>query len=377
MAEKYDVSEGKWWRFKRYEVVGGFIRPTRDAALEEYDPWEEYSRSLITKEKTEPPFLSLTQLIDSIDPPSGSATKPAKEREQEIINWCNKYGLLGLLPQNSLVAALRARWETQKVNPPDRPRLLPTTHTLTRINYGWKSEWGAVLDGPDEFRLSRKDQIVPDEYVPIGLQRPGVLERALGGSRFQWTSFTDSWGLFFPDVPLEDRESFRYPIPLSKEFWGRYAEPIQLFRAAAVMFRDTLRVLTSVDGSGSLADANPLEKVRISDAADVLDSFLSPVAPTLQSDASGYWRQTWVCGSLLSSFAMMVFRDLTEGINRIRSCRRPRCRRIYVTSAYHSQYCSDGCRWAAQKQRFRDRHHPDKMRLGRRKRKRFKKPQSS
>jgi hypothetical protein len=372
VAKKLDVSIGNWWRFSRYEVVDGFIRPTRHAALEEYDPWEEYSRSLIKKEKTDPPFLSLTQLIDRIDPPSGSAKKPAKQAEQEIINWCNKYGLLGLLPQSSLIAVLNARWETQKIRPPDRPRLVPTTYTVTRINYGWRREWDAVLDGPDEFRLGQKDRIVPDEYVPISLQRPGVLEQSFGGSRFQWTPFSDSWGLFFPDVPPEDRELFRYPIPLSKEFWGGYAEPIHLFRAAAVMFRDTVSVLTSVDGSESLADANPSLKVRISEARDVLNSFLSPVAPTLDLDAWRDWRQKWVCKSLLSSFAMMVFRDLTEGLSRIRSCRRPRCRRVYVTSAYQSQYCSDGCRWAAQKQRFRDTHPPEKLGLGKRKRKRKK-----
>jgi hypothetical protein len=371
MADLFDVSIGKWWRFTSYEVVDGFIRRTRKANLKEYYPWREYSRSL-----RNPPYISLARLADSLDPPSGVAVNDSKEDEQQIVEWCGKYGLLGLLPTTTLIAVLRARWEPEKIASPTRFRLVPTTHTLMRLNTGWLSEWDAVIDGPEEFRLSQKDRIVPEEYVPTVLQKPGVLEQSFGGRRFQWRSFTDSWAWFFPDVPADEKDSFRYPTPLSDKFWHHYAEPVQMFRTAAVMFRDMVDVLASVkEEPVPLSNLNSLAIERISESSHILQSFLTPVGPTLTIDpSSGRLGQTWSCGSLLASLSMMLFRHLTEGPTRILRCDRARCRKFFVGSEHNRRFCSDRCRWAVYQQMQRAKPtSPASTSLRERKARRFKK----
>ena len=41
--------------------------------------------------------------------------------------------------------------------------------------------------------------------------------------------FRKTWARFFPSVPHDQRESYRYPVPLTQKFWALYHEPIEEF----------------------------------------------------------------------------------------------------------------------------------------------------
>jgi hypothetical protein len=345
--ELLEVYIGQWRKFTTYEVRGGFIRPAQGAILEDCDPWDEYEQCRVKSKALEAPYWSLIKLIDGISLSSDPGMKLSEKNEIQIVEWCNKHGLLGLLLQNTLMAVQRARWEPNRFSDGQIP-LVPTTHTLIRINGGWTSEWDAVEDGRVEVRLAKKNHVVADEYFPTVLQTPGVLEQALGSNRLRWSTFSDSWGLFFPDVPSNKRESFQYPTPLSDAFWHSYAEPVRGFWTAAAMFRDMVKSFAIGE---PISSANP-NLIKAFEAQQVLHALLGPVAPTLTLDENGLFRPEWSCASLLASFSMMFYRDLTEFGKRIVSCRR--CKSIFVTSAWQALYCSERCRSYVQTKRKRD-----------------------
>src|SRR5687767_12186968 len=91
--EVIDLSIGLWWRFSSYEMVNGFIRPEPRAKLERYNPWSEYGPGHVS------PYQSLINLIENLPVSSdGTVVKLRKENEKQLLDWCSKYGLLGLLP---------------------------------------------------------------------------------------------------------------------------------------------------------------------------------------------------------------------------------------------------------------------------------------
>jgi hypothetical protein len=56
---------GRWFRFDRYQLENGFIRPARGASLQSYDPFEMYERS--KKEcRGKPPYQTLLDLLSHL-----------------------------------------------------------------------------------------------------------------------------------------------------------------------------------------------------------------------------------------------------------------------------------------------------------------------
>ena len=57
----FDAASGEWWRFDRYEIKDGVIRPAAGACLEWYDPWLAY-RQVKYQKGAAPPYEDLLQL---------------------------------------------------------------------------------------------------------------------------------------------------------------------------------------------------------------------------------------------------------------------------------------------------------------------------
>ena len=90
---------------------------------------------------------------------------------------------------------------------------------------------------------------------------------------------------------------------------------------------------------------------RIRRGMDILHALTRTVRPTLLP-SDGVLRQEWLSTSLLGTLAMMALLDLTEQ-RRILTCET--CGGVFVTKAYQARYCSDRCRFTAQKRRHRAR----------------------
>lgn len=80
-------------------------------------------------------------------------------------------------------------------------------------------------------------------------------------------------------------------------------------------------------------------------------SLTAGVHPGFDAGA-GRHRRAWRANSLLASFAMMAYLDLTE-CGRIADS--DECGRPYVTGAYQARYCSARCRNTALKRTYRGR----------------------
>jgi hypothetical protein len=107
---------GNWWRFTRYEVRGGAVRPAADAALPAYDPWAKYvqARSGWGSSGGKAPYESLLDLVWRLRlRPTAKKDQPAELEPNSLLAllaWCAEHGLLGLLPHEAQVAHLASRW---------------------------------------------------------------------------------------------------------------------------------------------------------------------------------------------------------------------------------------------------------------------------
>src|SRR3954449_4786666 len=61
--------QGDWWRFDRYEIKDGVIRPAASARLEWYDPWLAY-RQVQFQKGAAPPYADLLKLAAELPSPA-------------------------------------------------------------------------------------------------------------------------------------------------------------------------------------------------------------------------------------------------------------------------------------------------------------------
>lgn len=302
-----------WWRFSRYEILDGYIRPAKGASLERYRPWLEYD-ALKGKGSVPRPYSGLVELSREFDEHSSGWELTDKE-ESLILDWCNTHGLLGVLLHQVEMVLMR-----------DRESELGWRR-YTRTARGWTRE---------ETNLRRTEHP----------RRPGVWLRTLGTFRWEFEPLSRTWSRFFPEVPKDQCETFRYPLPSSDEFWKRYAEPVDAFLNAAHQIRRAVKDLSGIELSDKTSKQ---DKYAWQNAQTAMHSLTSTVRYLLYPKDRGKYGLGWNCDSLLSVLAMMATLDLAQG--RILSCRR--CKRLFASQASQARYCSTRCRHSEQMTRYR------------------------
>jgi hypothetical protein len=328
---------GGWWRFSRYEMRDGHIRPTANANLEWFDPWEIYRVSKWDK-GTQPPYQSLLALMLSIGAHSsesrgwqldqslqpGGGLPPVQEAK--VLDWCSHFGLLGLLPHFTLAIGLPRRMELIE------DRTYHIEAWLVRANGQWDTIGMTDLHhGPEPvkyYRLhteARPDPLVPwyDPYY----QTPAAI--VCGRS----IRVADLLPEYFPDFK-DAGDQFECPRVLSEKFWRIYSESQTGF------FQSALALLTLAQPtSGS-------EEFRTA----VARAFMEPVGVSISLDSNGRYQECWACPSLLSSFTRMLLQDLSGGMRVLRcEC----CHLPFVTESWKARYCSKECGWRHRKRRGR------------------------
>src|ERR1700688_2300599 len=121
-----NVAIGRWWRWTRYEISNGYIRPAREARLQVYDPWKVWleTRSLAKnsdqQKLQEAPYQALLALLDELryrqpgDIPldfkpgdlNMMLASLTADSEEKTLEWCARYGLLGVLPHRAVQVTL-------------------------------------------------------------------------------------------------------------------------------------------------------------------------------------------------------------------------------------------------------------------------------
>ncbi len=353
MPESFDVSAGFWWRFDRYEIRDGYVRPTLGAALERFDPWIEYREARAGHGAQRRPFTDLLELVRDLvigSAPDGDQILPLDPQgEERLSRWCGRYGLLGILPHRAHMVTLAPRWEPLEGRQDD---LAQTQRQFLRTSEGWVTAGRSRYlpragSGGDEQRVL--GAVIPMSKVPRSWPRPGVAIQGLLMPAWDHEPLSKTWASFFPDVPHKERETYPYPAPLSEAFWRSYAEPVSDFFEAATLLLGVVQGLKPI-GPLSTASEGALAGVRA--RMDTLHKLAETVSPALEPTEDGGFHQRWLASTLLGAFAMMVLLDLTEQ-NRLLECEA--CGRLFVTTSYQARYCSDTCRYRVQKQRHRAR----------------------
>lgn len=378
MIQPFDMILAGWWRFTQYELWDGSIRPADGAKLIWYDPWEAYKKSWdrnawandsdsletswLEIRNQYPPYRSLLKFITDltlIPSPEGKIHHPTlesghghrynltPESEVSLLEFCNQYGVLGILPHQAQSVFLAPRWNDQL----GTNRLWITQHHYVRGNTGWLPLFNQQIGGDTdvlENMPEKKDEIVSEEYLPEDYVRSGVLLQSLQRVEFSQEPLRKTWAKFFPSVPEEEQETYKYPPPLSDGFWHLYAEPIADFLRGAALLKEALDRLSRIKPQETITSD---DIYNVNYGKDILHSLLAPVGLVLSPTEEGTFKQQWVASSLLASFAAMAFFDLTQA--RLLRCRR--CNQLFTSDAYQAAFCSSRCRQAAQKKAYRDR----------------------
>jgi hypothetical protein len=315
-----------WWRFDRYEIEGAVIRPASGSLLSWYDPWADFQQ-IRNQTSGQPAYVELARLASILraDPATkGYLTRLSPNSCSEILAWCDRHGLLGVL---------LGRWESVTLSPQRnvRDRRL---HTQVRYLKGYGTTVG--------------------EYETRGDQPPsrsGILIHGLSDLNIKEEVLAETWCCFFPSVPERERESFAYPIPYSQAFWELYAEPVSEFWRGVKLFAGCVDHLAPAVKSGE-KEILETEERRIlarSQAVDGINLLRKDVSQVLVDEDDGL-RQQWVSPSLLASLAEMFIQDVVAGA-RAQYCEC--CGKLFITQAYQAVYCSRTCRLRQQKRNLR------------------------
>ena len=294
-------ASGTWWRFSRYELRDGYICPAPGAALEQIDPWSAYWRR--EGHVSFPPHLDLADVVRHVPTAKGlSAPVPESEELQtEVLRWCKQNGLLGLLPHTVLSVRLRD-WRA------------------TRTANGWTNEreaWVPEQFGPPE------EEIVTDMFGDG--QRPDSVEA--------------NWHQYFPTMYYHHAPASNFHIlPETEEFWKQYGEPFDYFVQVALFFTNAVRVLA--DSGDEIIDEGSDEPLDRAGARTRLNDLMNGVTPSVAVDKRGRNVESWRSPSLLGHLARQAVDELL-GDRRVIICRD--CERIFASSHWHAEYCSDRC----------------------------------
>jgi hypothetical protein len=343
-SQELDTSHLRaWYRFNRYEVCDGHIRPAKSAKLERYDPWERHEVSREHSGAEPPPYAELIQLAKDcrlrpvtsggiIGPrqPSEARYSLDSESEERLCNWCSQNGLLGLLLEQTLTVTLPYRWLAQKVDlealaevqsrgkkTPVKPNLKPDRYVASssvyyRAGAAWleASHHAEIAASRERFK---QGEVVLEEDLPAESHPPGAIVRVIRGRAgirhygWEWQPLAESWGPYFPGVPEEERDTYEYPHPDEEKFWNQYAEPLDSFLDGASSLAGTVDCLHGLDPKERLDEG---DLARVQAACRELEQLAG--TPCLNVDPEGRLRQGWLNRSLLGTFATMAILDLSR-----------------------------------------------------------------
>ena len=332
--ERLEPFAGQWWKFTRYELNDGYIRPAPDTTLSAYDPWSEPPPGADTA------YASLANLVPR-GWDAGDNRTVSPDTAAAVLAWCQQYGLLGVLPRRVEKVVLQAWTEKEGVTPQDwngtEERWYPDQVQVQfyQNSKGWQRETyrDAIIEG----KSPRPN--------PAGV----ILHPIDDSVEMVFEPFRKTWARFFPSVPLDQRESYRYPEPLTQEFWALYNEPIEEFIDTAALLEAPLTTLAKDRETVPGFTIRSVDNYAL--AIHELNEYVETVRWHLRQTPNGMVQQ-WTSPSLFASLVLMALQDVA-GAKRPRICLT--CSGLFVSPAYQARYCSVRCRHTMNKRTYRTR----------------------
>lgn len=392
-SESPDLSGSRWWRASEYEVVGGtHIAPTEDADVEIYDPFAGHDAFWGGRSRQEtPPYEALANL-DVQD-------------EAEILDFCRRYGLLGVLPQRTLEAFFWPYWDWDQqwagggqgmsgtLDDRTVSRLFPVQRQYRRgedpidVQADLYPTDGGSSGAPlseSEMEKAREERLLTLES-PI--RTPGArIVRHVSGSATQ-AGLPEAWVQFFPRRPgvvdwvlwhwegtywedqagrsILDREAGRalaeslarrrYPVPYSPEFLSSYGEPLRLFVQRAQLMAEFYRQWQRAAEVSSVAELDNVFR-----ADERLPAGFRPILRSLhpygrprdRAEGGVEWQYQWDIPSLFAGLTVMLFQDFAFRDAIGKTC--DWCGELFTTDNPAQDYCTSRCRETAAQARRRE-----------------------
>ncbi len=337
------IPGGNWPRFSRYEVVDGHVRPAPGARLTLYSPWKVYDEERFVRQATSsqewvPPYDGLIRLAEGLPDsvfPRWEGQAMDEEAAAKVTAFCAKVGLLGLLPHALEALTLHPVWEYVVTSDGVQADLLaPTQRHYYRLGSFFTERIQQYPGGAVPPDATRVGQPVPRGQWPHGFEEPHVLLTSLRRTTPERESLTQRWAAYFPGIRHDERETYQYPLPMSRQFWEQYAEPTRAIVGAGSWLRE---ILGALRGRAKVRTAGVL----------ALNALLARVTPTAARSGDTE-ALAWSSPSLLGYYALMILQDLVAH-RRVQPCET--CGHIFLAGGYQTRYCSSRCRWTGQKRR--------------------------
>ncbi len=250
-----EAAPQEWPRFSSYEVEDGYIRPLADAELSGYKPWTAMDSQVGG------PLEHLLQLSAvrraRRERDDGRAVLPyplhvSAEEEAEIVDWCSRWGPLGVLHHRVERVVLALGADAHRFTFRDEQLVYEKSH---------KGGWSSRKQRPLRFWEAPAPPSVTvrhlDPYAGFTTQQGAIVE-----------PLTERWWRYFPDLTrtryrsdvlvkqtlvgseAREFESSYFPSPASDDFWEIYREPVSDFLEAALVLEKAIRLAAiAADGS--------------------------------------------------------------------------------------------------------------------------------
>lgn len=337
----FDAGMLEWWRFSRYELHAGCIRPAPGAPLVRYDVWDAY-RKARSSGGGERPYDGLFPLF---------AARQTEPDVQAVLRWCSRHGLLGELLHRCEQVVLSPRLATYTAPPHGqtrRGRPFPAVCWSRYVwtNTGWQEQRTYRLLVEKYPMLGPVGELAPRELWPAdpGLGTTGHrhgsgvwLRAGLTDPGLRIERLDQTWRRFFRTIPVRDVPTYAYPEPGTTAFCNLYTEPLDVFQDAARTFVEVLGQLKGEPPTAALYGLADL--VRGTQPA------------LLWNRRDQRAQQAWFSRSLLGAYAMMALLDVAEEGRRFIRC--DVCHRLFGTNNPLQRHCGPNCRWTGHKRKQR------------------------
>lgn len=250
-----NLFKSNWPRFNKYEIKNGFILPTKNSKfINDSDPWKNYwgTNKINNNNIIDELFVILkrAEILKEInlfdDNYVSKKFEITPDLEKLIINWVNKYGLLGIFHHNIKKITYSPIWyfiedsyetvQSRKKNHILEPWIISFQYTygswiLEKKTCDTKNKNYKKFDLYKKKRLAKKK--VSDDFLSEGKRNffPTALEYD-SLSHFNKSISIELcnnsyWKNFFIDVNLLNNTYLGHPQ--TEEFLSNYKEPINLF----------------------------------------------------------------------------------------------------------------------------------------------------
>jgi hypothetical protein len=288
-------------------------------------------------------LLNLAATLEALDAKSiapslvsvGSEIRgPQNEADEGILGWCDKHGLIGLVPVLSDFIELPTTIEPGT----DKSPLLVTTVTYHREGGIWSERIsmhvteGNSIDAQD--RAARLAEECTPSFNWLDLDFQDSIAKPFSHLREYFTDYDD--------------DGFTPGLPNGNRFWHAYSEPLDDFARWSLVFRKSVECLSQWR-SHMVHDNHARSAANLAHSA--LTALAEPAAPTFRfRPERDRVDEERVSAGLLSSYALMFLWDREEGR---RALRCNNCSAFFVSDDPRAGYCSRRCRNTASNRRYR------------------------